>query len=188
MTASPIPSPGDARATKELPVPTSPDIGRDSFAAVGARCVHGCGESIPVENGSCAAVFCGESFHWMASEATLQEVYRVLSRDGIFVLLWNTRDPHVSGFATQLEQAVISPLYANGSPRQQQHGAWESAFEHSKSLFGSPERLVRSTTKKIEGSKLIDMVCGLSVVASKTRSEQAEVKRTMFQLLVDHAT
>ena len=104
---------------------------RGAFAAKGASCVHGYGDSIPVENGNCAAVFCGESFHWMASIATLQEVYRVLSRDGVLVLLWNTRDPCASGFAMQLEQSVISPLYADGTPRQQRRGAWERTSSES---------------------------------------------------------
>lgn len=121
---------------------------RGAFAAEGVRCVDGCGEAIPVESGSCAAVFCGESFHWMASAKTLREVYRVLRPDGILVLLWNTRDPHASGFATQLENGVIAPLYSDGAPRQQQSGPWEAAFEEqdTKSLFDAPERLESSST------------------------------------------
>jgi SAM-dependent methyltransferase len=143
---------------------------RGAFTAEGVACVEGSGDAIPAESGSCAAVVCGEAFHWMASAATLQEIHRVLCADGkalarlraelplsktviscqdrlgttigrklkkpvlcieagVLVLLWNTRDPHASGFATQLENGVISPLYSQGggssTPRQQQQGgAW----------------------------------------------------------------
>ena len=169
---------------------------RDAFEAEGVTCVDGCGESIPVEDGFCAAVFCGESFHWMASAATLREIHRVLCRDGILVLCWNTRDSHTSGFATQLENGVISPLYQSAvggprQPRQQHRGTWQQAFEDegSSSLFGPVESIENaSSTWNIDGAKLIDVVCGLSVVASRPQAEQEQLKRTMFQFLVDHAS
>ncbi len=192
LMALPLSARGDSREVLAVePVAAM----RDAFVAEGVTCANGCGRSIPVEDGSCAAVFCGESFHWMATATTLREIYRVLCHDGILVLCWNTRDPHTSGFATQLENGVISPLYHSAvgarQPRQQQRGAWEQAFqEQSSSGLFNPAECVdcTSSTLKIEGSKLIDMVCGLSVVASKPQHEQAQLKRTMFQFLMDHSS
>jgi hypothetical protein len=69
------------------------------------------------------------------------------------------------------------------------YGAGAFQHEETRPLFTClPERPERSSTRKIAGSQLIDTVCGLSVVSSKSRAEQAELRRATFQLLVDHAS
>lgn len=41
---------------------------------------------------SIRAVFCAQSFHWFAEQATLAEIERILQPDGDLVLIWNQRD------------------------------------------------------------------------------------------------
>ena len=52
---------------------------RGAFSAEGVDCVDVSGdESLPVQDGHCAAVVCGESFHWMDNAATLAYIHRAL--------------------------------------------------------------------------------------------------------------
>lgn len=52
----------------------------------------GIAEDIPLPESCARALVAAQSFHWMASPATLREVHRVLVPGGLFVMLWNTRD------------------------------------------------------------------------------------------------
>lgn len=52
----------------------------------------GTGEVIPVPDSSARGLIAAQSFHWMASAATLRQVHRVLGPEGLLVLVWNTRD------------------------------------------------------------------------------------------------
>lgn len=56
---------------------------------VEAEVLLGTAERIPTPDGSFAAVFCGESFHWFDWERAIPEIARVLMPDGGLVLLWN---------------------------------------------------------------------------------------------------
>lgn len=57
-----------------------------------SRLAKGTGESVPMSDASAQAVIAPQSFHWMASAATLREVHRVLVPGGAFILVWNILD------------------------------------------------------------------------------------------------
>jgi SAM-dependent methyltransferase len=60
---------------------------------VPAACaVDGCGESIPLPDGSVDAVLAATSWHWMEPVATLEEVARVLVPGGVLGVMWTGAD------------------------------------------------------------------------------------------------
>jgi SAM-dependent methyltransferase len=65
-------------------------------AVPGAEALEGSAESIPLPDGSVAAAFAAQAFHWFDREQALPELHRVIAPDGGLVLLWNwwdERDP-----------------------------------------------------------------------------------------------
>jgi SAM-dependent methyltransferase len=54
-----------------------------------AEVLPGVAEAIPLDDGSVAAVFAGQAFHWFANKAALAEIARVLRSGGVLASLWN---------------------------------------------------------------------------------------------------
>jgi len=66
------------------------------LAVPAAQAVEGCAEAIPLPDGSVAAAFAGQAYHWFERAAALPELHRVLRDGGGLALLWNwwdERDP-----------------------------------------------------------------------------------------------
>ena len=57
-----------------------------------AKPLKGRAEQIPLADASVDAVFAGQAFHWFATDEAVREIARVLRRDGVFCLIWNSPD------------------------------------------------------------------------------------------------
>lgn len=57
--------------------------------------LDGTAESIPMADGSCAAVTVAQAFHWFDEQPALAEIHRVLVPDGVLLMVWNVRDESV---------------------------------------------------------------------------------------------
>jgi SAM-dependent methyltransferase len=66
-----------------------PDAGMRLLIPVAAHVLPGTAERIPVPDGSLAAVFCGESFHWFDWGRAIAQIARALRPGGGLVLMWN---------------------------------------------------------------------------------------------------
>jgi SAM-dependent methyltransferase len=72
----------------------------------GVRALSGRGESIPLPDGCAEAVLASTSWHWMDPVATLREVDRVLTPNGVLGVMWTGPDPE-GAFFTQA-QALLA--------------------------------------------------------------------------------
>lgn len=90
-------------------------------------CRAGSATELPFADGSFDAVACGQSFHWFATEAALQEIRRVLVPDGRLGLVWNLRDDAVPWVAALTR--LLEP-YAGDTPRFRDE-TWRGLFPGS---------------------------------------------------------
>jgi SAM-dependent methyltransferase len=100
----------------------------------GAESLAGSAEAIPLADAEVDAVFCGEAFHWFASDETVAEIARVLRPGGALALLWSIfgeeRDPPVSAEA----EAVLDEAFARGGTPggpKVTSGLWREPLERS---------------------------------------------------------
>jgi SAM-dependent methyltransferase len=70
-------------------VSLEPDASMRALLPAAAEALTGTAEEIPLPEGSVAAVFCGESFHWFDWPRAIPEIARVLQPGGGLVLMWN---------------------------------------------------------------------------------------------------
>jgi SAM-dependent methyltransferase len=70
-------------------VSLEPDASMRALLPAAAETLAGTAEEIPLPEGSVAAVFCGESFHWFDWPRAIPEIARVLRPGGGLVLMWN---------------------------------------------------------------------------------------------------
>ena len=87
-------------------------------------------------DGSVAAIFVAQAFHWMSTAATLAEFARVLKPGGAVALVWNTRDRR-EGWVEPLE-AIIDGYYAPDVPRQH-YGVYKKVFAAALDSFSPLE-------------------------------------------------
>lgn len=97
----------------------------------GVEAMEGRGEEIPLSDGSCDAVFFGQSWHWTDPLRASHEVGRVLTSDGVLGLLWNSRDvsvPWVRRYAEIIGGSASERLIEADDVRV---GAPFTALEHT---------------------------------------------------------
>lgn len=87
--------------------------------------------AIEADSNSFDGIFVAQAFHWMASEASLVEILRVLKSGAPLVLIWNTYD-YSEKWVKDLEQQVLEPAYYREKPEdevpRQQSGKWVNSF------------------------------------------------------------
>lgn len=99
---------------------------RDKLAAgVHAQVLEGTAESIPVGDGSAAAVIVAQAFHWFDHGPALDEIARVLAPGGVLATLWNVRDESVPWVAAYTE---IQDRVQGETPRYRDM-TWRRAIE-----------------------------------------------------------
>lgn len=71
-----------------------PELRAALAAAIGAeRALAGSAEAIPLEDGSVAAVICGDAFHWFDRTRAPAELHRVLAPGGGAAVVWRVPRP-----------------------------------------------------------------------------------------------
>lgn len=99
---------------------------REKLAAtVQATVLEGTAESLPVSDGSAAAVVAAQAFHWFNHDPALDEIARVLAPGGVLATLWNVRDESVPWMAAY---TAIQDRVQGDTPRYR-HMTWRRAIE-----------------------------------------------------------
>lgn len=108
----------------------------------------GSAESLPLDDGSAAAVTLGQAWHWVDPAAGCAEIGRVVAPGGALGLIWNIRDEWVPWVAalteivnhSAAERIILNDEVEVGAP------------------FGEPERFEVSWTRSMTRSDLEQMV------------------------------
>ena len=159
-----------------------------------ANVLQGTAEKIPLLDNSVASVVAGQSFHWFASHAALEEVSRVLKPGGTLGLVWNTRDTNTP-WVQDLED-IIAPFYDNDQisavPRQQS-GDWKSVFqldgdgEDDNGLFEPLQSKLLSKLDLVTEEQLVNHILSLSVISTQEPDIQNEVAAQVKNILENHS-
>lgn len=143
-----------------------------------ALCLAGSAESIPLPDASCDLLTCGQSFHWFATAAALEEIARVLRPGGSLVLAWNVRDE------ADPVQRRLGEILASGADDAPSFatGAWRDAIGGSASFAPDGELAVPSS-QVVDRAGLLDRVESTSRVAALAGQERAELLARVASLV-----
>lgn len=139
-------------------------------------------DAIQLTDQSVDAVFCAQSFHWFANLESIQDIHRVLKKDGVLILIWNQRDIHVDWVNALAE--VIVP-YEQDTPRFHS-GAWSKVFEQQ-SLFGKVDETTfafqhTGTVEQVVSKRLLST----SFIAAMPHLQQQQLKQQFEQIVADY--
>lgn len=150
-----------------------------------AEILAGAAEDIPLRDGSVAAVFCGESFHWFEWPRALPEIVRVLRSRGGLALMWNR--PSGGLFSASWPQGVsdaLDRLVDPSPPHRRYHSfAWRDALAHSP--FEELRRKDFPTDEELGREALLARIASWSQVASLPAAERESFLVEIASLLTE---
>lgn len=150
----------------------------------GVTVVDGLGEAIPnTQDSTIDVVVAAQAFHWMANEDTLKEVYRVLKRSGVFILLWSSYD-RSKPWLDSVEKEILTPSYDPSTPRQQTD-KWRECFmtEFSKSLFSPLHGFYHNHEHIGDREVVVNRILSTSCIADKDPAYQDLILNKLHQIL-----
>ena len=154
------------------------------------RVMKATGDQIPLPSSSLDGIIVAQAFHWMSNTPTLNEVHRVLKKDGALVMVWNSMDVSVPWISV-LEFDILTRLGYNGTDAPRYITMeWEDIFfqHETKSQFSSltkwtnPEKIASAVSAQF----IIDRLNSVSVVANRTDIEKKQIAKEVQQLLKSH--
>ncbi len=143
--------------------------------------LQGSAEKIPLAEESLDAVVVAQAFHWFNGPAALQEIHRVLKKNGHLGLIWNARDESLDWVAKLTE--IIDP-HEGGAPRYKSM-LWQEAFRKS-TLF---EKLELSHYQYVQSgppAMITDRVASISFISALPEKEREGVLQQVRNLLATH--
>ena len=153
-------------------VAAEPDAAMRALIPAEAEVLPGAAEQIPLPDGSFAAVFCAESFHWFDWKRAIPEIARVLVPGGGLVLLWNRPSGGLS--SAEWPPEVGDALNSLVDPIPPEHRylsfAWHDAL--SESPFGELSFESVPNGGVLEPERLLARIASWSHVASLPDSER----------------
>jgi len=165
-------------------VALEPDAGMRALAPDGAEALEGAAESIPAPDGSFAAVFCGESFHWFDWPRAIPEIARVLAPGGGLALLWNRPSGGLNSVDWPPEVGQALDQIADPIPPEHRYMsfAWREALAGSD--FGEPRFASFPNGGMLERERLLARIASWSHVASLAE----DARQTLLQEIAAHLT
>jgi SAM-dependent methyltransferase len=148
-------------------------------AIPGVPILDGTAESIPVHDGTVAAVVVGQAFHWFQLPAAAREIHRVLRTGGGLAVVQNSRDervPWVARFGQLLKahQRFETPAARGVS--------WRGGLEETH-LF-EPLTLEKfETIHRLDADGLADRALSVSFIAKLPEAEQRQVVEEVRELV-----
>ena len=93
------------------------------------RALPGTAEQIPLADGSVAAAFVAEAFHWFDLPRAIAELARVLRRGGGLALMWNTSGDAGVDWFDELHAIVDEHRVETAMPPGRERVPWRAALE-----------------------------------------------------------
>jgi SAM-dependent methyltransferase len=134
------------------------------------RALDGTAEAIPLADAGVDAVTVGQAFHWFDGQKALDEIHRVLRRQGTLGLVWNRR---VEGDPVNRRISELLAPYRAGVPTPR-HDAWRSVFEQTRLFWPLEERLFASE-QLLDAPGLEARIGSISFIAALAEDERSRV-------------
>lgn len=148
----------------------------------------GTGAAIPAEKASLDAIVCAESFHWMATEATVNECHRALKPGKPMVMVWYAIDYNKIPWFKLIADDIIQPRYIATNTPHHHSEEWKTCFEWpgKTDLFTPLEYWYGTTVQEGKFHIVYDRVLSISVMAMLEEPEKQEVREYIRNLLATH--
>ena len=146
-----------------------------------AEPLKGRAEQIPLADASVDAVFAGQAFHWFANDEAVREIARVLRRDGVFCLVWNSPDESRPWSVPQTYTDYLEELHTELSL------ADEPPFGEviGRGPFGDLNEFAVPHVYALDRQGLLDNARSVSWIASRPSDEHERIMRRLSELLPD---
>lgn len=132
--------------------------------------VEGCAEAVPLPDGYADVITTAQAFHCFDSEATLQDIHRVLRPFGRLGLVWNVRGESFPWVHELME--LIRP-YKRLTP-EYSSGAWKGVFERQPFFTFLGHEQVKHT-QPCTIPYIVDHIASISYVAALETSAHSEL-------------
>ena len=167
--------PTGARLIAVEPVPAMRE--QLARAVPGIEVLDGTAQAIPRADASVDAITAAQAFHWFAGISAINEMHRVLRRDGGLGLIWNRRD-HRDPLQAELD--VIVRRYRGQAPAHEAD-RWRDAIRGSPFFQPTGERQF-SHEQMVGADGLVDRVLSISFIAILSDGERAAVAEEVRDL------
>lgn len=152
------------------------------FPALTVR--EGTASHIPAADGTFAAIFVGQAFHWFDTEEALCEMHRVLRPGGKLALIWNLEDdsvPWVKKVRGEYERYdQVAPQFRRGTWRN----VWKG--ELARSLFKEPMEKEFTHSLMMDHQRVWERVKSKSYIGILPADEQERLKACIDRILQAH--
>jgi SAM-dependent methyltransferase len=149
-----------------------------------AEALAGTADSIPLEDDSVDAVFCGEAFHWFFGDDVVSEIERVLRPRGGLVLLWNIPSGELEPPAPEAAERLLDEAFARGGRPGLPivlAGEWRAPLERSG--FEELRKEAADNAHHVEREGLVAHMLSISSIAALPDEERRELAERLRELL-----
>jgi len=147
-----------------------------------AEILEGTAESIPLSNESVDVVVVAQAFHWFCNRKALQEIHRVLKKDGGLALIWNLEDNNTDWVA---EVRNLVEQFEDNAP-QFRHGTWNKIFEETLDLFSSKDHQKFSYSLDCTSEMIWLRILSKSYISVLQQTQQEQLKQKLTEILLRH--
>ncbi len=144
-----------------------------------AQVLDGAAEEMPLPSAIADAVVAAQAFHWFANARAVREIARVLSPEGVLILVWNTKDSQDPLMETI--DAILAP-YRLGSPGFAST-RWREVFEGEHSPLSLASHDTFSFEERLTLGQLKGRVLSASYIALLEKRLQSAVVLQLEELV-----
>ena len=146
--------------------------------------VDGSAEDTTLPDGSVAAAFAAQAFHWFDHESFRTEVERVVTPGGAVALVWNVRDRQGNPFTTAYE-AFLDRW--GGSEYQRVRSGWAGESAVASFYGGSVERSVFQNPHPVDWDGLSAMAGSSSYLPADGHPDRIPSQQELRRIFDDFA-
>nr|XP_022293120.1 uncharacterized methyltransferase-like C25B8.10 [Crassostrea virginica] len=139
-------------------------------------------DNIPVPTEKVKTVVAAQCFHWFANTASINEIHRILTPSGKFIMVWNNKDKKVPWIK---DMGDILTRYYGDTPRFFS-GKWKTFLESCPQFRCVRHDILPGFCPQWHYEDVIGHYCSISVVASLDNDEKERVKQEMRTVMDKH--